>query len=339
MHFPSLILVSSTLFAPSLAAPSGLANYLSLGGIRARTDPYQTPKKPTINPSDSSAANSPPYIGMTSFNMDSHMREWLGSTQQKLSYAAYTDGGWESWAQYEIEFFLKSTLGLDVTRRIREVQVYGDKKAADFTFDPSQQKNTKGMVVELKCENHNSEGAAFIASVGKDIQKLRGQLAVKYQDYDRVALAMAYSAEAQNALGKLGMSVVGGTEVPLPFGSGKILKMYRWDEEEDTGAACNVNPFNPRDGTAHSGCSATTQASSMATSTKSTSQTAAPAKGAATSKQPAHATTASEELTSVKATTTPKVAASTKATTSSKVTGTPKAATTPKAKTSPKKST
>lgn len=233
MHFLSTILVAGTLLAPSLAAPSGVDRVKTLSALDVRTGP-STPEK------QGTAINDPPAVGKpTSFDLDEKIKEWLQTemTREKIGYAAFTDGGWEGWMQYEFDFYIKTVMGIPVKQRIREVQVYdGNSQAADFTFAPSEQRNLRGMVVELKCENKNSNtGKSLGKAVEGDMKKLKGKFKTQYQDYDKVAIAMAYSKDAQKALDEIkGMVSIAIPGSGIAVGTDK-LKIYRWDAEDELG--------------------------------------------------------------------------------------------------------
>lgn len=113
---------------------------------------------------------------------------------KKLAYSASTtNGGWEKWAQFELEFFIKKELSIHTTTKVRAVRVYANKSlAADFAFDPPVTSNKKGIILEFECENQNMH-----------INKLTKPLEPKYKDFDRAAYAMAYTPKAQQDLQEL----------------------------------------------------------------------------------------------------------------------------------------
>lgn len=104
---------------------------------------------------------------------------------------------------------------------IREIpDVFRDKKRADFVLPVTTL--LRGMMIELKCENKGEQkGAAVAPAVGKDEDK-KYSVKAAYQDYTFVTLAIAYSAEAEAALVKIGMKAIPGSSVVLKNGKGKM---------------------------------------------------------------------------------------------------------------------
>ncbi|KAJ4394902.1 hypothetical protein N0V93_004122 [Gnomoniopsis smithogilvyi] len=234
MRFLITIFIASTIFAPSLAAPSRVAQNDHLLAYDRRTSP-KTPPKQNITPGDvPSVGNEGP------FKLDDHLNSWLSdeSTKKKVYYADSTDGGWEGWAQFEFEVYLRNEMSYSSNKRVREIQVYdGNSKAADFTIEPSQQENRKGMVVELKCENKNSLAGTKVATAfAEDIKKLQGKLKTPYAGSDKVAIVMAYSKEAKDKLDAMKNQNVISISIPtVTVGESQLpLKVYRWDPENDT---------------------------------------------------------------------------------------------------------
>lgn len=180
--------------------------------------------------------------------------------------------------QFEFDFYVKKALETRFNQRIRELQVYdGSTKAADFTFPPSQKAKSKGMIVELKCENKNSNaGKSLGKAVESDIKKLKGAFKTQYKDYDKVAIAMAYSADAQKALDAIdGMIPLAIPGSGITVGQKDKLKIYRWDaEEEMSKLAGNMSNFGFSDKCKRdaSACASKGTASSSTTKPSSTSK-------------------------------------------------------------------
>ncbi|KAJ4415010.1 hypothetical protein N0V82_007592 [Gnomoniopsis sp. IMI 355080] len=179
-------------------------------------------------------------MGKTPFDLDEHLFSWLGNeeTKKKIYYADLTDGGWEAWMQFEFEVYLRNLMEYKSNKRVREIQVYdGSSQAADFTLDPSEQLKRNGMIVELKCENKNSLAGTKVATAfEQDMKKLEGKLKTQYQDFEKVAIAMTYSKEAQGKLDAMQDKNVNPIRIPIVKvgDSGLKLKVYRWDPETDS---------------------------------------------------------------------------------------------------------
>lgn len=227
-----VLLSASALLAPASSQPVGSFELLKL-----RSDvPPQTPaKKPTIAPSEEifSPPGAPSKEGLlASINIDDYISSWMDdeTNSEKLAHSAgTTNGGWECWAQFELEYVIKKRMGISTTTQVREVRVYEDQSlAADFAFDPLPTSNKKGIILELKCENRKMTNMK--ALVRKDIEKLKKPLKAKYQDYDRAAFVMAYTPKAQQDMQDLGMTPLTPSIQLVGAEKGNTLKVFRKED-------------------------------------------------------------------------------------------------------------
>lgn len=229
--FLYILLSASALLGPAFSQPVE-----SVDDLVARSDvPPKTPaKQPSIQggggqaltPAAPSKTNQ-----MASLDVDTYIKQWMENNQDKLQYSvSTTDGGWESWAQFELEFFIKNKLEMAQKAHVREVRVYEDQHLrADFAFQPPTTSNRKGIILELKCENKNTQGMK--ALVKADIEKLEKPLVAKYiKDYERAAIAMAYTPKAQTDLEALGMVSLGVNVELMGDEEGKVLRVYRQED-------------------------------------------------------------------------------------------------------------
>lgn len=226
-----ILLSASALLGPAISQPVDSFDVLV---ARAGTPP-QTPAKKPVIPNDGhvSPPDAPSKDGKkASIDIDKYISEWMGDKTNKdklANSASTTNGGWECWAQFELEYYIKKEMQIPTTTKVREVRVYADKNlAADFAFDPITTSNKKGIILELKCENQNMQGMK--AKVEADIEKLKKPLDAKYKDYDRVAYAMAYTPKAQKEMEELHMTSIGSGVKLLGDQEGKTLKVYRNDD-------------------------------------------------------------------------------------------------------------
>jgi hypothetical protein len=160
----------------------------------------------------------------TEYNIDSVMIEWMKDpkTQRRMNNACRTVGGWEGWAQLEIEDEMRTKFGIPDNTDIREQSVFEGQQKADFVLPKTAKLG--GMIIELKCENKVSQsGGAIQTPVGKDITK-RYNVKAAYQGYRFVALAMAYTPEAEEALAKVGMRPIPRAVAKV---SGGTMKAYK----------------------------------------------------------------------------------------------------------------
>jgi hypothetical protein len=185
------------------------------------------------------------------YDIDTAIVNWMKAphVKRRFNSVCNTDGGWEVWAQVELEDEFREAFELDKDTSIREkTEVFLTQKRADFVLPES--KRTKGMIIELKCENKNEQkGSAIKTPVGKDKDK-KFDVKPAYADYTFVALAMAYSQEAETALSKIGMRAIPSAKVVLNGGKG-TMKAYKEILEQPTAdmvdfsdafAALNIKP-------------------------------------------------------------------------------------------------
>lgn len=146
------------------------------------------------------------------------------NVQRNLKNHCDTRGGWEGWAQGELETEFRHTFKIPET--IREVtKVYAGRELADLVLPKTDIYN--GMVIELKCENaYGQKGVKIGKPVRKDIAK---QAVVKpeFYDYTFIALAMAYTPNADISLKKIGMRPIPGAVATLD--NSVKMKIYRED--------------------------------------------------------------------------------------------------------------
>ncbi|OSS51333.1 hypothetical protein B5807_03983 [Epicoccum nigrum] len=196
MKFFGTIVAATTLFASGISA----LPLSDLGGIHRRA-----------------AAD---------YDINKVLKDWIvdPSIQRKLANHCNTRGGWEGWAQGELETEFRSDFRIADT--VREVtEVYAGKGLADFVLPKTKTNN--GMVIELKCENAYGQPGVKIAKPVRDDIAKRAVVKPKYNDYTFVALAMVYTPNAETALRKIGMKAIPGAEASLP--GSKKMKIYRED--------------------------------------------------------------------------------------------------------------
>lgn len=160
------------------------------------------------------------------YDINQALEDWMGDpkVRRKLANHCDTRGGWEGWAQAEIETEFRQAFNIPET--IREVtKVYAGRELADLVLPKTNAYN--GMVIELKCENaYGQKGVKIGKPVREDIAK-RAVVKPEFYDYTFIALAMAYTPNADTALKKIGMRPIQGTAVTLS--GSKIMKIYRED--------------------------------------------------------------------------------------------------------------
>lgn len=160
------------------------------------------------------------------YDINKVLIDWMADpkVQRNLVNHCTTRGGWEGWAQGDLETDLRTAFKIKET--IREVtQVYAGRELADFVLPKTSTHN--GMVIELKCENaYGQKGVKISKPVRDDIAK-RAIVKPGFNDYTFVALAMAFTPNAETALKKIGMRPIDKAIAPLP-GSQK-MKIYRED--------------------------------------------------------------------------------------------------------------
>ncbi|KAJ4361277.1 hypothetical protein N0V95_002046 [Ascochyta clinopodiicola] len=157
------------------------------------------------------------------YNIEDPIEAWSQRPNVKKTFerACATSGGWEGWAQVELEDAFIDEFGLDPATSVREISdVFRDKKRADFVLPETTL--FRGMIIELKCENKGEQkGAAVAPAVGKDEDK-KYSVKAAYQEYTFVTLAIAYSTEAEAALVKIGMKAIPRSSVKLRNGQGTM---------------------------------------------------------------------------------------------------------------------
>lgn len=162
---------------------------------------------------ESGQASSSGSKHLPDYDIDTVIKEWFTKKADgRLDSVCTTDGGWEGWAQLELEQEFKTTFQLGKKAKVREGHVYrNDREAADFVLK-ADAKN-KGMIIELKCENRKTnKGSAMEAKVQTDIKKEKN-LKPEYKKYSFIVLAMAYSEEAERVIENLGLTAIEGAEV------------------------------------------------------------------------------------------------------------------------------
>ena len=150
--------------------------------------------------------------------------DWMADPKVKRNLVNHctTRGGWEGWAQGDLETDFRTAFNIRET--IREVtQVYAGRELADFVLPKTSTHN--GMVIELKCENaYGQKGVKISKPVRDDIAK-RAIVKPGFNDYTFVALAMAFTPDAGKALHKIGMRPIQKATAALP--GSQTMKIYR----------------------------------------------------------------------------------------------------------------
>lgn len=154
---------------------------------------------------------------------------WMADkkVQRNLVNHCTTRGGWEGWAQGDLETDLRTAFNIKET--IREVtKVYAGKELADFVLPKTSTHN--GMVIELKCENaYGQKGVKISKPVHADIAK-RAIVKPGFNDYTFVAIAMAFTDGADTALKRIGMRAIpGATAKVATTPTTQHMKIYRED--------------------------------------------------------------------------------------------------------------
>lgn len=153
------------------------------------------------------------------------------NTKDRLGTACNTNGGWESWAQIEIEAEFRSEFAIPQSVDIREPVVY-DKSStdkgeprADFLL-PETKKN-KGMIIELKCENKKSNKETVMGSRVTGDKKKHHQLKPQYKSHTFTVLAIAWTDTAKEAIAKVGLHAV--TSASATVKDIGLVQIYRED--------------------------------------------------------------------------------------------------------------
>ncbi|KAF2711940.1 hypothetical protein K504DRAFT_465665 [Pleomassaria siparia CBS 279.74] len=173
-------------------------------------------------------------VPTTNYDIDKAIAHWMKErhTRHMFVTAGTTTGGWESWAQLELEQVFKNKFKINQDTDIREQSKVFNKlpkashaKIADFVLP--QTDDYKGMIIELKCENKKTNrGDHMQKPVLKDIDK-GFQVKDAYSHYTFVALVMAYTDEAQEALTDIGLKPIKRAEhIVKDIGT---MRVYRKD--------------------------------------------------------------------------------------------------------------
>lgn len=137
----------------------------------------------------------------TDYDISGPIKNMFDNNHASLQGVCQTNGGWEVAVQVLLETELRKSFKFSrkTHASLREKAVYTDSSmAADFVLPETKDKN--GMIIELKCENANSNaGAKMQSKVQGDIDKIK-KLKDEYKGYKFVVVAMAYSTKAEDAL-------------------------------------------------------------------------------------------------------------------------------------------
>lgn len=181
-------------------------------------------------PQTTQTTDSTPSISATSENkkeypIEGALEEWMTRdyVKKKLNRACTTNGGSEGWAQLELDDAFHDAFDIPDEVHVREIHVYtGSRQAADFVLPPTKQYN--GMIMELKCENKNSNsGKAMKDLVSGDIEKEK-ELNSQYKAYTFRVLAMAWSDQAETAIESLGLKAMPDVKAEVKAG---VMKMFQ----------------------------------------------------------------------------------------------------------------
>lgn len=194
------------------------------------TDNTQSPNTASEKPQTTQDTDNPQSTSTASeikedYPIEEELKNWIDidHVKTRLERVCSTQGGSEGWTQFEFEDQFKTAFGISDEHQVREVYVYTPaKQAADLVLPPTEQYN--GMIIELKCENKNTNfGGAMKKIVSDDIEKEK-ELKPQYKGYTFRVLAMAYSEKAGTALENLGLKTMPGVEAKLKKG---VVKMYQ----------------------------------------------------------------------------------------------------------------
>lgn len=196
------------------------------GMIEARVQDTGTDKE-KAPASTSKSANLP------DFEINKVLIEWMGDpkTQKRLKTACNTVGGWESWAQLELEGEFRSFFQLSEDQDIREPYVYDklpeDKAEQKADFLILENAKNKGMIIELKCENKKKNLGTAMGNLVADDKGKHHKLKAQYKGYTFTLLAMAWTTKAEAAITSLGLKPIEGAKAVIKeYGT---MKVYRED--------------------------------------------------------------------------------------------------------------
>ncbi|KAH6614037.1 hypothetical protein C7974DRAFT_69338 [Boeremia exigua] len=160
------------------------------------------------------------------YDIDTAIKDWMkdARTQGRMEVACGTVGGWEGWAQLELETEFRAKFKIPKSTAIREQsKVFESKQIADFLLPETA--TNKGMIIELKCENKNAQsGDGMQKPVGSDKKKIYNVKAA-YKDHTFMAVAMAFTPTADKALIKVGMKPILDAEADM--GGGNTMRAYK----------------------------------------------------------------------------------------------------------------
>ncbi|KZM28007.1 uncharacterized protein EKO05_0002029 [Ascochyta rabiei] len=162
----------------------------------------------------------------TDYDIDDAIVDWMSDpkTKRRIKTACGTVGGWEGWAQLELEAEFREKFQIPENTDIREQsKVFEGRQIADFLLPETA--THKGMIIELKCENKNAQsGDGMQKPVGSDKKKIYNVKA-NYKDHTFMAVAMAFTPKADKALTKVGMKPIPKAEADM--GAGNTMRAYK----------------------------------------------------------------------------------------------------------------
>ncbi|KAF2009128.1 hypothetical protein BU24DRAFT_468514 [Aaosphaeria arxii CBS 175.79] len=162
------------------------------------------------------------------YNIDGAIVAWSKKKHTKDIFKAACDttGGWESWVQVELELVFRKEFDIPRNINIREQsKVYHNGQIADFLLPETAK--FRGMVIELKCENNNSNKEEKLKDkVDKDLKK-EFSVDSSYLEHKFVVLAMTYTREAEDVVKKLDLEAIPKINYKIP-GKG-TMRVFRKD--------------------------------------------------------------------------------------------------------------
>lgn len=168
-----------------------------------------------IRATQSSSAGS---ANLPEFPIEDVFRNWIKDehAQGRLSRIYRTHASWEAWARVEIGY----ALSISNNQPVDEAEIYQNAEDfADLILRPD--KNHKGLIIELICENElANKGSSINDSIQDKIAKKR-ELKEEYKEYTFKVIALTYSKAAETAVRALGLAVMPGIEVDQACASGK----------------------------------------------------------------------------------------------------------------------
>lgn len=234
MKFLATLLSVTALLASGISAtPLGERGMIEAPAkqLDERTTPAAA-TNPTTNKGKAPASSS---SSKKDYDIDPLIEMWVKSSHSKEMWPSLcnTNGGWEVWAQAELEKVFLNSFDIDENMDIREPAVYekslkGGQPLADFILPATDKMN--GIIIELKCENKKTNaGDKLGVRVHEDKEK-SPKLKAEYEGYTWVALAMAYTSEAQQAITKLGLWAIPDANTKVTAkGAIYTMQAYRQD--------------------------------------------------------------------------------------------------------------